>query len=236
MLVATDVAARGLDVEGITHVINYQAPDDEMTYVHRIGRTARAGASGRAITLVDWEDLPRWKLICDTLALPMHEPPETYSNSQHLFLELDIPEGAGPRLPRAERTRVGLAAEEIEDIGGREPSSRGEGAGSRGGAGGAGGARSAARRPGRQARRTHEQSRQERPDGPPRAQRDGGRRIGHADEVRGEAPPSPHPRWSLRRRPARGLAGCGPVTCGLPRSPDPMTRAAPQLSSGSMCR
>ena len=46
VLVATDVAARGLDVEGITHVINYQAPEDEMTYVHRIGRTARAGASG----------------------------------------------------------------------------------------------------------------------------------------------------------------------------------------------
>ena len=46
MLVATDVAARGLDVDGITHVINYQAPEDEMTYVHRIGRTARAGESG----------------------------------------------------------------------------------------------------------------------------------------------------------------------------------------------
>ena len=47
VLVATDVAARGLDVEGITHVINYQAPEDEMTYVHRIGRTARAGAHGQ---------------------------------------------------------------------------------------------------------------------------------------------------------------------------------------------
>jgi superfamily II DNA/RNA helicase len=120
VLVATDVAARGLDVEGVTHVINYQAPDDEMTYVHRIGRTARAGASGRSVTLVDWDDLPRWKLICDTLALPMHEPPETYSNSPHLFFELDIPEGAGPRLPSAERTRAGLAAERVEDLGGRD--------------------------------------------------------------------------------------------------------------------
>ncbi len=71
VLVATDVAARGLDVEGITHVINYQAPEDEMTYVHRIGRTARAGASGTAITLVDWDDIPRWKLICDKLDLPV---------------------------------------------------------------------------------------------------------------------------------------------------------------------
>ena len=123
VLVATDVAARGLDVEGVTHVINYQAPDDEMTYVHRIGRTARAGASGRAVTLVDWEDLARWKLICDTLALPLHEPPETYSTSSHLYLELDIPEGVTGRLPNAQRSRVGLAAEAIEDIGGRAPAS-----------------------------------------------------------------------------------------------------------------
>ena len=122
VLVATDVAARGLDVEGVTHVINYQAPDDEMTYVHRIGRTARAGASGRSVTLVDWDDLPRWKLICDTLALPMHEPPETYSNSPHLYFELDIPETAGPRLPRADRTRAGLDAEVFEDLGGRDAS------------------------------------------------------------------------------------------------------------------
>jgi superfamily II DNA/RNA helicase len=122
VLVATDVAARGLDVEGVTHVVNYQAPDDEMTYVHRIGRTARAGASGKSITLVDWDDLPRWKLICDTLALPMHEPPETYSNSPHLYLELDIPETAGPRLPSANRTRAGLGAEEVENLGGRDTS------------------------------------------------------------------------------------------------------------------
>jgi superfamily II DNA/RNA helicase len=147
VLVATDVAARGLDVEGITHVVNYQAPDDEMTYVHRIGRTARAGASGRSVTLVDWEDLPRWKLVCDTLALPLHEPPETYSNSPHLYLELDIPEGATGRLPRAERTRAGLGAEQLEDLGGRKPASDrpDRGGGDRGGGdrgGRAGGGRS----------------------------------------------------------------------------------------------
>jgi superfamily II DNA/RNA helicase len=121
VLVATDVAARGWDVEGITHVINYQAPEDEMTYVHRIGRTARAGAQGNAITLVDWDDLPRWKLICDTLDLPFHSPVETYSTSPHLYLELDIPQDSTGRLPRAERTRAGLDAEEVEDLGGREP-------------------------------------------------------------------------------------------------------------------
>ena len=51
-LVATDVAARGIDVAGITHVINYDAPEAREDYVHRIGRTARAGASGVGITFV----------------------------------------------------------------------------------------------------------------------------------------------------------------------------------------
>ncbi len=120
VLVATDVAARGLDVDGITHVVNYQAPEDSMTYVHRIGRTARAGAKGSAVTFVDWDDVPRWKLICDELELPFHEPVETYSSSPHLYLELDIPNGAKGMLPRAERTRAGLEAEEIEDLGGRD--------------------------------------------------------------------------------------------------------------------
>ncbi|HEY7007724.1 MAG TPA: DEAD/DEAH box helicase [Jatrophihabitantaceae bacterium] len=124
VLVATDVAARGLDVEGITHVINYQAPEDEMTYIHRIGRTARAGASGTAITLVDWDDVPRWKLVCDKLDLPFHEPVETYSTSPHLYLELDVPADATGVLPRADRTRAGLDAEEIEDLGGRQPRDR----------------------------------------------------------------------------------------------------------------
>jgi superfamily II DNA/RNA helicase len=118
VLVATDVAARGLDVDDVTHVINYQCPEDAMTYVHRIGRTARAGKSGTSVTLVDWDDLPKWKLICDQLNLPFHEPSETYSTSEHLYLELDIPRTAKGTLPRAERTRAGLAAEEVEDLGG----------------------------------------------------------------------------------------------------------------------
>jgi superfamily II DNA/RNA helicase len=120
VLVATDVAARGLDVEGITHVVNYQAPEDSMTYVHRIGRTARAGARGTAITLVDWDDVPRWRLLCDELELPFHEPVETYSTSPHVYLELDIPSEATGNLPRSARTRAGLDAEEIEDLGGRD--------------------------------------------------------------------------------------------------------------------
>ncbi|MGH2597051.1 MAG: helicase-related protein, partial [Actinomycetota bacterium] len=51
-LVATDVAARGLDVDGITHVINFDPPEDEKAYVHRVGRTARAGRGGTGITFV----------------------------------------------------------------------------------------------------------------------------------------------------------------------------------------
>ena len=54
-LVATDVAARGIDVTGISHVINFDAPDDRESYVHRIGRTGRAGATGVGITFVEAE-------------------------------------------------------------------------------------------------------------------------------------------------------------------------------------
>ncbi|MFE6488142.1 DEAD/DEAH box helicase [Streptomyces sp. NPDC057757] len=117
VLVCTDVAARGIDVEGVTHVINYQSPEDEKTYLHRIGRTGRAGAKGIAITLVDWDDIPRWQLINKALDLGFNDPPETYSTSPHLFEELKIPAGTKGVLPRSERTRAGLAAEQVEDLG-----------------------------------------------------------------------------------------------------------------------
>ncbi|WP_238431761.1 DEAD/DEAH box helicase [Streptomyces cavernae] len=129
VLVCTDVAARGIDVEGVTHVINYQSPEEEKTYLHRIGRTGRAGAKGIAITLVDWDDIPRWQLINKALQLNFNDPPETYSTSPHLFEELSIPAGTKGVLPRAERTRAGLDAEEIEDLG----ETGGRGARSRGG-------------------------------------------------------------------------------------------------------
>ncbi len=56
MLVATDIAARGIDVDGITHVVNFELPNVPETYVHRIGRTGRAGAKGIAISLCDREE------------------------------------------------------------------------------------------------------------------------------------------------------------------------------------
>ncbi|MFI1616970.1 DEAD/DEAH box helicase, partial [Streptomyces lydicus] len=125
VLVCTDVAARGIDVEGVTHVINYQSPEDEKTYLHRIGRTGRAGAKGTAVTLVDWDDIPRWKLINKALDLAFDDPEETYSTSPHLYEQLRIPAGTKGVLPRAERTRAGLAAEELEDLG--ETGGRGRG-------------------------------------------------------------------------------------------------------------
>ncbi|RAJ71494.1 superfamily II DNA/RNA helicase [Streptomyces sp. Amel2xB2] len=123
VLVCTDVAARGIDVDNVTHVINYQTPEDEKTYLHRIGRTGRAGASGTAVTLVDWDDIPRWQLINKALELGLPDPEETYSTSPHLYEALGITEGTKGVLPRGERTRAGLSAEQVEDLGetGRGP-------------------------------------------------------------------------------------------------------------------
>nr|WP_322097626.1 DEAD/DEAH box helicase [Nakamurella alba] len=117
VLVATDVAARGIDVEGVTHVVNFQCPEDDKTYVHRIGRTGRAGRTGVAISFIDWDDVPRWKLINEALGLDFADPAETYSSSKHLYTDLNIPEGTTGRLPKAQRTREGLAAEQVEDLG-----------------------------------------------------------------------------------------------------------------------
>ncbi|MEU8238032.1 DEAD/DEAH box helicase [Actinoplanes missouriensis] len=117
VLVATDVAARGLDVSGVTHVINYDCPEDPETYTHRIGRTGRAGATGVAITFVDWEDMPRWVLIDKSLGLGMPQPPETYHTSPALYADLDIPSDVSGTLPTADRSRAGLSAEVEEDLG-----------------------------------------------------------------------------------------------------------------------
>ncbi len=117
VLVATDVAARGIDVDDVTHVINYQCPEDEKTYVHRIGRTGRAGKNGIAVTFVDWDDLHRWAMVDKALSIGLPEPVETYSSSEHLFSDLDIPADATGRLPRSQRTRAGLKAENVEDLG-----------------------------------------------------------------------------------------------------------------------
>ncbi|NMW83001.1 DEAD/DEAH box helicase [Mobiluncus curtisii] len=126
VLVATDVAARGIDVDDVTHVINYECPEDDKTYIHRIGRTARAGNKGSAITFIDWEDLTRWRVINRTLDLDFADPQETYHTSPHLYSDLDIPTDATANLPRSRRVRAGLEAEELEDLGGRDPARPGK--------------------------------------------------------------------------------------------------------------
>jgi superfamily II DNA/RNA helicase len=137
VLVATDVAARGIDVTGVSHVVNYQCPEDEKTYLHRIGRTGRAGSEGVAVTLVDWDDIPRWQLINKALDLDFADPPETYSTSPWVYTDLNVPETAKGRLPRSQRTREGLGAETLEDLG--ETGKRNRPTGGSGGSAGSGG-------------------------------------------------------------------------------------------------
>ena len=165
ILVATDVAARGIDVDDVTHVINHRVPEDEKTYLHRTGRTGRAGNEGTAITLVDWDDLPRWKVINDALELGVPEPVETYSSSEHLFYDLNIPLGTKGRLPREERVAEGMgdeffanAREERESRDGRGSRRDSRGRGGRSRDGEKGGRSEGRRRSARSAERSSERS------------------------------------------------------------------------------
>jgi superfamily II DNA/RNA helicase len=98
VLIATDVAARGIDVDDVTHVINHTIPEDDKAYLHRVGRTGRAGKTGIAVTFVDWDDLHKWALINKALEMGIPEPVETYSSSPHLFEDLKIAPGTKGRL------------------------------------------------------------------------------------------------------------------------------------------
>jgi superfamily II DNA/RNA helicase len=199
VLVATDVAARGIDVEGITHVVNYSCPEDEKTYVHRIGRTGRAGASGVAITFVDWDDIPRWNLIAKTLGIALEEPRETYSTSDHLFEELGIPREVTGTLPRSQRTLAGLDAEEVEDLGEtgkkqRRDSGSGSGSGSGSRSGSGSGSRSGA----------GSSSRGSRDRGRDSSGRDSSGRDSSGSREAAGAPASTRPPRSRNRRRTRG--------------------------------
>jgi len=138
ILIATDVAARGIDVNDVTHVINHTVPDDNDTYLHRAGRTGRAGKTGIAVTFVDWDDMHKWSLINRALEMNIPEPQETYSSSPHLYTDLDIPAGTKGRLPgtspkvrEAVAGTGGRSGSGDRDRGGR--SSGGRGRGSEGG-------------------------------------------------------------------------------------------------------
>lgn len=193
VLIATDVAARGIDIDDVTHVINYQCPDDEKSYVHRIGRTGRAGREGVAVTFVDWDSIHRWKLMDKALNLGLAEPVETYSTSPHVYEELGIPEGVKGVLPESERTREGLDAEKLEKLGGKDS----RGSKSRGGRGGQGG-RSGRSQGGRgRGRRTRD-------DGPATAQGPAeGSLAAEAEKKSGSRP-------KRRRRRTRNAGGKAP--------------------------
>nr|WP_269453851.1 DEAD/DEAH box helicase [Pseudoclavibacter sp. 13-3] len=119
VLVATDVAARGIDVDDVTHVINHSIPEDEKDYLHRVGRTGRAGKHGIAVTFVDWEDVARWGMINKALDFGQPEPTETYSTSPHLFSDLHIPEAATGRLTASTRSGERRSSRGGQDHGGR---------------------------------------------------------------------------------------------------------------------
>ena len=228
VLTATEVAARGLDVDDVTHVVNYECPDDEKTYVHRIGRTGRAGRAGVAVTFVDWRDMHRWKLINEALNLGMAEPEETYSTSEHLYAELDIPREATGTLPRAMRERAGLEAEAIEDIGetGKIRSPK-RGSAGRGSAGRGSGDRGSRRPDAEEHRRMAPPRPAARPDGgaagPGRAAR----------SARGNPPhsPRPAPGQDARSRPGSpgqcGGAGPAAAPAGGGRPPGATVRGNP---------
>ena len=121
ILVATEVAARGIDVDDVTHVINYSVPEDEKAYLHRVGRTGRAGRLGTAVTFVDWEDLARWTHIDKELSFGQPDPMETYSSSEHLFSDLSIPAGTKGRIKASTRVE---GAKPTGDRGGRPGQNR----------------------------------------------------------------------------------------------------------------
>ena len=125
VLIATDVAARGIDVDDVTHVINHTIPEDEKAYLHRVGRTGRAGRTGTAVTFVDWDDLHKWALSNRALEFGQPEPVETYSSSPHLYTDLKIPAGTKGRIATAPKA----AASTAEPRGERAPKAEGEGAG-----------------------------------------------------------------------------------------------------------
>ncbi len=208
VLVATDVAARGIDVENVTHVINYQCPEDEKTYIHRIGRTGRAGQTGIAVTFVDWDDLHRWTMINKALDLGIPDPEETYSSSDHFYEQMDIPRTAKGRLPKSAQTRAGLDAETLEDLGetgksgGRRPS--GGRGGSRDGGGRDGGGRDGGSRDGGRGRGERDGNRSRGADSRGTEGRAAEGRVTEGRSADGERPEGDAPRRNRSRRRTRG--------------------------------
>jgi superfamily II DNA/RNA helicase len=111
VLVCTDVASRGLDIAGLSHVINYDTPEDDRAYVHRIGRTGRAGAAGIAVTFVAWNEMDTAELIRRRLDLTDEPVHEVYSTSPLLSELFDLPTVEEATAVRAAAAPAKAAAE-----------------------------------------------------------------------------------------------------------------------------
>ena len=225
ILIATDVAARGIDVDDVTHVINHTVPDDEKTYLHRVGRTGRAGRTGIAVTFVDWDDMHKWALINKALEFGIPEPLETYSSSPHLFADLKIAEGTKGRL-KATPVKDRAPRERSESRGGRTggadraSSSGASGSGASGSGASGEGAGDGARK------RTRRRTRSANPLGQGRHEAHGHEQHGHDAEGGGEpgAPLTPADALAAsgetappkrRRRRRRGGSGSGESTASV---------------------
>ena len=93
ILVATDVASRGIDVPRVELVINYDVPNQEMAYFHRIGRTARAGAKGKAVTFVSYSSVGDWNLIKRQIKVPIKDL------NEEMGIEIAIPDPLKRQMP-----------------------------------------------------------------------------------------------------------------------------------------
>lgn len=228
ILVATDVAARGIDVDDVTHVINHRVPEDEKTYLHRTGRTGRAGNEGTAITLVDWDDLPRWKAINDALELGVPEPVETYSSSEHLFYDLNIPLGTKGRLPREERVAEGMGDEFFANA--REERESRDGRGSRRDSRGRGGRSRDGEKGGRRGGRSRDGEKGSRSEGRRRSERSTER----SSERSGSEPEAPRAERAPRqRRRTRRVEGQPVEGKSAERQPRRRTRRRSSERSGA---
>ena len=232
ILVATDVAARGIDVDDVTHVINHRVPEDEKTYLHRTGRTGRAGNEGTAVTLVDWDDLPRWKVINDALELGVPEPVETYSSSEHLFYDLNIPRGTKGRLPREERVAEGMGDEFFANA--REERESRDGRGSRRDSRGRGGRSRDGEKGGRRGGRSRDGEKSGRSEGRRRSARSAERSSERSSERSGSESEAPRAERAPRqRRRTRRVEGQPVEGKSAERQPRRLTRRRSSERSGA---